>query len=340
MHKYTHVEALYQVARYVKTTNSNPDCPEEYRIRTPVTFRGTVKLHGANSGVTCHGGDFTPQSRNRVLSLEEDHMGFASFVRDQADALHDLEQKVRADHGVDDDDKLVLYGEWIGPGIQNGMAINKLPDKQWVLFAAKAVRGEESRYVDAVRPLEGAYDDNRIFSVYDVPTWELGIDFTSEESKEQAIEAVDRMTDEVEKACPWGRKFGLEGLGEGIVWVPVGTHWGHSDLFWKSKGKKHKEVKRAKRNKPSLDPEVIASVGKFVEFAVTEARLDKGIDYLVEMGHPVEMRSMGHFLKWVGQDVERECAAELEANDLKWKQVAKAVSAKAKEFFVAKAKSL
>lgn len=339
MHKYTHVEAIYQVARYVKATNGSPECPDRYKVRTPVRYRGTVKLHGANAGVVCHGGELVPQSRNRVISLQEEHLGFAAFVRDQTEAIRDLEQRLRAEHEIDEAKKLVLYGEWIGPGIQNGMAVNKLPDKQWVLFAAKTVLGDESEYIDAVRPLEGSYDDSRIFSVYDVPTWGLEIDFTSEESKQKAIEEFEHHTGEVEKACPWGRKFGIDGLGEGIVWIPVDDHWGNSDLFWKSKGKKHKEVKRAKRNKAALDPEVIASVEKFVEFSVTEPRLNKGIDYLVEMGHPIEMRSTGHFIKWVSKDVQRECAAELEANDLKWKQVAKAVGAKAKEFFTERVKA-
>ena len=339
MHKYTHVDALYQVAKYIKVTNDNPECPEHFKIRTPVQFRGTVKLHGSNSGVAC-GDELVPQSRNRVLSVKEDNMGFANFVNDQAKAIRDLEARLRAEHEIDGDKKLVLYGEWIGPGIQTGMAINKLPTKQWVLFGAKTVQGEDSEYLDILRSLEGGYDAEGIFSVYDVDTWELDIDFASEKSKEEAIKLFEDYTDNVEKTCPWGEKFGIDGLGEGIVWVPVDGHWGNSDLYWKSKGTKHKEVKRAQRNKPSLDPEVIASVEKFVEFSVTENRLNKGLDYLTEMGHPIEMRSMGEFIKWLSKDVERECSIELEANDLKWKQVAKAIGAKAKEFFMGKAKAV
>jgi hypothetical protein len=46
------------------------------------------------------------------------------------------------------------------------------------------------------------------------------------------------------------------------------------------------------------------------------------------------MRSLGAFLKWVGGDVRRECASELEANNLEWKAVAKAVNERAKTWFV------
>lgn len=340
MHKYTHVEALYQVARYVKATNANPECPEQYKVRTPVTFRGTVKLHGTNSGVT-FGDQLVPQSRNRELTVENDNMGFAQFVAERKEALRDLEQMLRRVHRIDSDKELVLYGEWVGPGIQNGMATNKLPEKQWVLFGAATVAEDESlEYVDILGPLQDQYLKSQIHSVYDVKTWEITVDFSSDESKEAAVAYFERVTQEVEDKCPWGERFGIEGMGEGIVWVPTGEHWGNSDLYWKSKGDKHKEVKRAKRNRPSLDPEVLKSVEQFVEFSVTEARLNKGLDYLAEMGKPLEQKSTGDFLKWVGQDVKRECSTELETNDLKWKQVSKAVGDKAKGFFFAKTKAM
>lgn len=335
MHKYTHVNALAQVARYVKATNENPECPDQYKILTPVTFRGTVKLHGTNSGVTL-GETVVPQSRNRELSLENDNMGFAKFVSEREDVLRDLEQMLRRLHHIDSDKEIVLYGEWVGPGVQNGMATNALPEKQWVLFGAKTVCGENEEYVDIVGPLQDQYLESQIHSVYDVGTWEVSVDFSSQESREAALEYSESATQGVEERCPWGVRFGIEGMGEGIVWVPTGEHWGNSDLYWKSKGVKHKEVKRAKRNRESLDPEVLKSVEQFVEFSVTENRLNKGLDYLAEMGKTVEARSTGDFIKWVSQDVKRECAAELETNDLRWKQVSKAVGAKAKEFFLAK----
>ncbi len=78
----------------------------------------------------------------------------------------------------------------------------------------------------------------------------------------------------------------------------------------------------------------------FVDLAVTENRLEQGLEYLAEMGHAIEMRSTGPFLQWVGQDVKRECRAELEASDLEWKQVGKAVNRKALEFFKARVQAL
>ena len=73
---------------------------------------------------------------------------------------------------------------------------------------------------------------------------------------------------------------------------------------------------------------------------MTEGRLEQGLEYLAEMGHAVEMRSTGQFLQWVGRDVKRECRAELEASELEWKQVAKAVNRKALEFFKARVQAI
>jgi hypothetical protein len=103
-------------------------------------------------------------------------------------------------------------------------------------------------------------------------------------------------------------------------------------LFFKTKGEKHKKVKST-REKPSIDPEVMQGITEFVEFAVTEGRLEQGLDVLKEQGRDIEMRSMGPFLKWVASDVARECAAELEASKLEWAQVQGAVQVKAREFF-------
>jgi hypothetical protein len=335
MHKFTHINALYQIARFVDMINES-ERPDEHKFLTPIKFRGTVKLHGCNSGVACTKESLVAQSRNRVLTVDEDHMGFAAFVRQNTDAIREFEQNLRDLHGIQESTKLVLFGEWVGPGIQNVVAINKLPEKQWVLFAAKTIQGDQESYLDVIKPLQDRFRAEGIHSVYDVETWNVTVDFTNKEQREKAAESVEALTLAVEKQCPWAARFGVQGVGEGIVWIPVEDQWGNSDLFWKSKGPKHKEVQESTRNKPMLAPEVLAGVEKFVTFAVTENRLNKGIDYLVEMGHPIEPKSTGHFLKWISQDVERECAIELETNDLKWSQVNKAVSAKAKDFFLAK----
>lgn len=341
MYKFTHINALYQVARYVRTVNKGFD-NEQFVVPSPVVYRGSVKLHGTNAGVQCTDDGLVAQSRNRILTLDDDNMDFAKFVHTNVttEAIREIEAGIRDAAKLDGDTRIVLYGEWCGPGIQNGVALTKLPERQWVLFAVKAVQGDQSRYIDALPTLRGIYESAGVHSVHDVGTWRLQVDFNDKDSMETALAEAEKYAEMVEQLCPWGQRFGIEGMGEGIVWVPIAKHWGNSDLFFKTKGDKHKEVKKAKRNKPSIDPEIVNSVNQFVDFAVTDVRLEKGLDYLREMGKDVDMKFTGDFLKWIGADVKRECEADLEASELEWKQVSKAVNTRALQFFKDKARNL
>ena len=315
MHKFVHIEQFYQVARTVAHLNTSEDVPEHARVDPKVSYRGTVKLHGTNSGVICTEDGLVAMSRSRVITPDDDNMGFATFVGglEQRTAIRDFEHKIREWNDIGASKKLVFYGEWIGPGIQNGTAITHLLDE---------------------------YASARIHSVSDVKPWYLDVDFSDELDRARALGQADEWTAEVEAMCPYGKRFGIEGMGEGIVWIPVGKHWGNSDLCWKSKGEKHKEVKRAKRNRPALDPEVVESVSAFVEFAVTENRLNKGLDHLREAGKPVDMKSTGDFLRWVAEDIQRECRLELQDNDITWKQAGKFVNKRALDFFKEKAQAV
>lgn len=335
MHKFTHIDAFYQVARHIEVMNADPECPEHAKIKTPVTFRGTVKLHGSNVGVACSPAGLTAQSRSRELTVGDDNYGFAAFVArpEVASAIRVVERRIRDSLPLAENAIVVLFGEWIGPGLQSGVAINRLAAKQWVLFAVKVLDGEQGMYLNAVPSLGQEFAELGIFSILDGPVYALTVDFSDATSKAAALEFATLRTNEVDACCPWGAKFGIEGTGEGIVWVPIGEHWGNSDLFFKTKGDKH-QVTKSPSAKPQLAPEVLDSIQAFVKFAVTDNRLHQGIEALKEMGHELDIRSMGHFLKWVSQDVQRECELELESNTLEWSQVGKHVAQEARTFFV------
>lgn len=351
MHKYHHIEQFYQIVRYINSVNKGEDVPEQFHIKSPVSFRGSCKLHGTNAGVTQFdqpsgkgGRILYAQSRTRIITPEDDNHGFAKFVDERSDQINEIIDIIRGKHGIGATSKVTLYGEWIGPGLQSGMAINQLSDKQWVLFGVKVTEiedreGQNSKYIDAVPMLGDDYQEQNIFSIMDVLVHNIEIDFDSDQSKKDAVELFDHLTALVEACCPWGRRFGIEGMGEGIVWVPTGSHWGNSDLFFKTKGEKHKNVKTKKKTE-QLGPELLNSINEFIEFAVTENRLNQGLDSVREMEHSITMKSMGSFLKWVAQDVKRECAAELEENNLDWKQVQKMVTSKSKDFFMKKMKEI
>lgn len=341
MKKFTHIEAFHAVVKYARHVNGDPDIPIEYHLRGPVTFRGTVKLHGTNAGVACLPEGLGAQSRTRALTIGDDNHGFAAYVArpEVTAAVRAIEADIRAEAELPPDRRLTLFGEWCGPGLQKGVALNQLPERQFVLFAVVEGEGDEARYLDAVPRLGDRYAALNLYSILDGPVWEETVDFTRDETVAAFVERATALTEQVEVRCPWGARFGVEGVGEGIVWVPVGPHFSRTDLYFKTKGEKHRNTK-GEGVRIAIDAEVLADVAKFVDYAATENRLRQGIDVLVEMGKPVDMKSMGDYLRWFGNDVKRECAAELEASGLEWKAVAKAINAKARTFFIGEAHRL
>lgn len=329
MIKFSHIEQLHDVVRIVAKRREAGLSVER------IAYRGRIKLHGSNASVVCEGDRLLAQSRNRELTLDDDNLGFAAFALapTQTQAIRTLALELRAAIGLPIERPLVLFGEWIGPGIQKRVAVSKLPSRQWVLFAVATLDegAVHKRYFEVPR-LGDRLSQAAIYSIADAPEWHVELDFGARDALERAAASIDEATREVERGCPWAARFGVQGIGEGLVWHPLGEHFGDSELFFKSKGEEHQIVRRAEP-RVAIDPERLASVEAFVTYAVTEPRLAQGLEVLREQGLELEMRSLGAFLKWVGGDVRRECAAELEANNLEWKAVAKAINERAKDWF-------
>lgn len=331
MIKFSHIYSLHNVVNVAKARRDD-GAPLD---RVP--YIGRVKLHGSNASVVCVPKGLQPQSRNRSISIDDDNLGFAAFCAREAQiaAVRTIEAELRAQIKLHAERPLVLFGEWLGPGVQKGVALTELPQRQWVLFAV-ATRDEDAerkRYFELPK-LGERFAAASIYSVADVREWSLELDFSHRASLELAAGAIEDATREVEACCPWGARFGVEGVGEGIVWQPLGDFFGDSELVFKSKGDKHQVARRAKSDRQvSIDPVLLASVEAFLAYAVTEPRLEQGLDVLREQGLGVEMRSLGAFLKWLAGDIRRECADELAHSDLEWKQVARGVNERAKTWF-------
>jgi hypothetical protein len=335
---YIHVHQLHNVVRVVAERRERGQAIDR------VAYRGTVKLHGSNASVVCTPAGLQPQSRNRELSVREDNLGFAGFVGGalQTSALRELESELRARIGLSSELPLALFGEWIGPGVQKGVGVASLPSKQWVLFAV-ATREEgvvspdgepHRRWFDVLSELGDRFADAGIYSIVDGPCHQLELDFEDRGALELAADRVERLTRAIDEHCPWASRFGVEGPGEGLVWQPLGEHFGDDELAFKSKGEKHQIVgRKGPRKSANLDPEQLGNVNEFIAHALTEARLAQGIDALRELELPIEMRSIGEYLRWLAGDVQRECADELAAATFDWKAIAKPFNEQAKGYF-------
>lgn len=344
MRKFPHIRLLRNVLEYVKHVNTDPEVPEQYRIKDPVTFQGTLKLHGSNTGVRWTRDDGKLQAQSKEIPLTPrggDFKGFAAFIEEHEGDIRRLLHEILDRIANPDVVEVNLCGEWVGKGVvrkNKGSAVGQLEKKLWVLYSVifTDFQGNETDVSDILETLpswefSGA---NRIFSIYVAGKWELTIDFNDPDSVTAGQTKAQQVTDSIEAECPFGKYLGVEGRGEGIVWMPQGSFKGQEDLMWKLKTPEHSQILEPKMRKEKVvDEGLELRVGDFLDQVLTEARLERGIDALGEAGHLVEMKSTRHYLQWAAADVQRECALELEDAELEWEQVIKMLNARALDFF-------
>jgi hypothetical protein len=315
-----------QVVKSVRDTSAYQGCDEagepimDYSKKQPtVTFTGTVKLHGTNAGI-CYNpvtDELYAQSRARVLSIESDNAGFAFWVDANQEALRQMFDVYQ----TRTNDLITIFGEWCGGNIQGNVAITGLP-KMFVIFAVKV--GD-----NWTNNLEAGFSHNINLPVYLItkfPTYTMDIDFNN---PDMSVPKLQELTLAVEAECPVGKALGNIGIGEGIVWRNANNN------MFKVKGEKHTSSKVKKL--ASVDIEKLTSINEFVEYAVTESRLEQGIDVVfTQQSLEVDIKMLGDFLKWLMRDIISEETDTLAGNGLEPKDVGKGVSTKGREWFKAK----
>jgi hypothetical protein len=284
----------------------------EHKENYPVLkFRGTIKLHGTNAGIVkTSDGKIVFQSRERELSTHQDNAGFMNTMTEKD--LNFLFNR------FDFNDSIAIYGEWCGGSIQKGVAINSLP-KMFVIFGVMI----DDAWIDLPADLHN--NEDSIYNILQFPTYEIEIDFNAPElSQNRLIE----MTIEVEDCCPVGKYFGIEGVGEGIVFSCIDN----PEFTFKSKGEKHSASKVKKLN--AVDTEKLSSINDFIELAVSENRLEQGISYFNENNIEVDSKNTGEFLRWIVNDVLKEEKDTIESSNLSEKDIKGAIVAKARVWFL------
>jgi hypothetical protein len=319
MKKYPSIELYKNVIRTVKSTHDyqgkdeNGDAIYQHTSDYPVLkFIGTVKLHGTNAGIVKYkSGEIQYQSREKVLSLEQDNANFMiSMMSKNLDFLFE---------NCAFDDYVAVYGEWCGGNIQKGVAINGLP-KMFVIFGIKI----DDKWIELPKDLHD--NEQGVYNILQFPTYEIDIDFNKPElSQNKLIE----MTLEVEKECPVGKHFGNIGIGEGLVFYNPNNQ----DLRFKSKGELHSVSKVTTLN--SVDVESIEKIQTFVELAVTENRLQQGLQFVKDnVNKTPDQKNTGDFLRWVVNDVMKEEQDTIVASQFDVKKLNSAVSNKARMWYL------
>lgn len=320
------IELLHNVRTGVRATAEIQGKP-----LPKVRYRAKVKLDGTNAGVQVHpDGRVVAQSRTQALDLENDNLGFAAWVTRHRDYFSALRQA----------ELLVVFGEWCGQGIQKRAAISKIDRKVFVVFAAQT--GDPARVaprlVTEPRALRALLPEHA--DVFVLPWMDdvFELDFAEDDALRAAAAKVSEAVSRVEAEDPFvATTFGVQGLGEGLVLYPMlGSDSDDRkelvELIFKAKGEKHQTVKQ--KQPAQIDPEKSRGIDEFVELVVTEARLEQGVTE--GCGGELESARVGAFLKWMAADVQKECGAELERSGLTWNDVNRAVSNKARSWFLGK----
>ncbi len=324
------IRELTDNVRYVGKDESGSPIFDPTRQLPTITFTGTVKLHGTNAGVSICGDEMWAQSRSNIITPEKDNAGFARFVEENNEAFRNILESAKERYNVKDGEILTVFGEWCGGKIQAGVALNQL-DKRFVVFAVKVSQLKNEEYDE----WEGTYypsdsirnHESNIFNILDYQTYTVDVNFDNPRESQNIF--VD-LTNDVEKECPFAKAFGVSGTGEGIVW----TAWYNDKCYrFKTKGKKH-SVSKVKTLAP-IDPELMKSINDFVDYSVTENRLNQGIEQIFS-DNPLDIKKIGDFIKWVVGDVMTEEADVLENSNLTGKDVAKQISNKARNWFLEK----
>jgi len=290
-------------------------------------IEGIIKLHGSNFGINYDGKNIWYQSRNQLVSLQNDTYGFASFCIKHKEEIRRLCQTAleKAKWLDPDTEVITVYGEFCGNGIQKGVAISEMKKKFFVFSVGNELTADGHKYSMLYHPSllwdrEDWYDDVIDLSEFKKPDEIIQFDFNDPD-----VDRLERLVTEVEDECPVAKHYGAIGTGEGIVFSFKANG---KDYRFKVKGEKHKVVKE--KRLVQVEPEVLRSIDEFVEYAVTEARLEQGLGEVCEGDACV--KKTGDFLRWVFNDVieeEGDRIAEFENS----KAVNIAISRKAKDWF-------
>jgi hypothetical protein len=368
------IESFHHIRKFVRVDPGEWWMKKEAMAGTSVvTYKAKVKLHGTNAAVQIlPDGTVLAQSRTGLITPENDNAGFARWVKANEAEWRKCAAVPTKTNPADHYLHMVIFGEWIGPGIQKGVAVSEIPKKCFAVFALRINPGlpeHEAFFVDPNR-IEmylgksgtkfACAEEANLPDVYILPWYDQSVDVdwkNSDEELTKTIAPINEWVAAIEACDPWVEKtFGVKGTGEGLVFYPTSdAHKNSFEMFqnlcFKAKGEKHKNIKTA--SPAQVNPETAASVDAFVELVLTPARLEQGARAVAgEHKHTdslnclwcttgkieFDLKNTGRFVQWITGDIQKECGDEMSASNLDWKQVQKPLADKARTWYIAEAK--
>lgn len=325
MKKFPSINSFTHLVRFLRAKAEYLEVPVE--TLPAIKYIGRVKLHGTNAGVRVNvDASVQPQSRDIFLTPENTNMGFKGFAETIGDGIwNSMAQQILAVNGIQAQTEAVtIFGEWCGQGIQKGTALTQCP-KHFVIFGAA--------HGDVMLPIlkeDHTLNTKGLYFISQVPSYSYTVD---PHDFQAASDQFNELTASVELECPWAKSmFGVSGVGEGLVWSPVGNAalFDHSDYHFKTKGDKHKARSNPRGDVAPVDVEKVNSIKECVNIILTENRMEQMVN---DNRIPLVPESTGQFLKVLAADILKEESAVIEENGLTWKEVGKLVQSIARTWF-------
>jgi RNA ligase len=281
----------------------------------------TTKIHGSNMSVVIDDDNFYCQSRNNVITIDNDCYGFTRWVHTWFPNVINNIKSLFGNH-------IVIFGEFAGKGIQDIVAVSQL-EKFWTIFRIENL--DTGEWIDFKNVDLSHLNQYRVYSIYQFGIESLEIDF---EHPAVAINKMNELTLAVEKECPVGKFFGISSTGEGRVWTIEHPDYRNSKFVWKIKGSEHSKSKLKKL--ANVDVEKMANIEAFVSKHLSEERLMQAYNWLGEQKKSKDETSTGEFIKWLFNDIIKEESDELTASGLTTKDLGGVVAKNAKIWYFKK----
>lgn len=313
------------------------------------------KTHGTNMGVSYNNkAGFWVQSRNNMITPEEDNAGCAFAAHTNKDAWIKIIYDLSKEYSIDLDKEIItIYAEWAGGNIQKSANVSGI-DKLAIIFDYFKVSPLEYNEDDKSEWFETCvvesisnkttcvWVDNseyRIFNVNNIPmaTGFININFERPDlANNELIEIMERF----EKNSPIAKFFGVpDNIGEGIV-CSFFDNKGTKQNF-KVKGEAHSNSKI--KTLKAVDSEKEQNKIDFVNnHAIKGFRLEQAWQHCFgienEKTEP-SMTAMGDFIRFIVNDTIKEESDLMIKAGLEPKEINSLISKVSRSWFIEKLNS-
>lgn len=253
------------------------------------------KLHGTNASIRMDKKDlFECRSKNRVLSVNDDHMDFTktmNMIRDQwTEYLKQYNFK-----------EVLIMGEWAGPGVQKSDAVSLIGNRTFFPFA---VMVDDSTVYSTSLGINAFFTQE--LRVVELPViYRNTLNFNEVEPVQDFVDDINAIVEQYEEVDPFiYSNYGIKGCGEGIVGTLAESE--SPTQFFEYAFKAKTEAHRVKKTKsPAAVREPIPQEAlQFASTYVTKARMEQCISEL-GIKNPL-MQDTQEVLRWMNADILKE----------------------------------